>query len=227
MTKYDWIVWVKLTDDQVKMYKDYLATNVVRQAVREADVHGGPLVKLNNLKKLCGHPLLLPSSAVDGGQQLVDITTVEESILMEVSAKMSCLVHLLEQLKREGHRTLVFSQSTRLLDIIQRILIHRNFRLARLDGNVKMKDRDAIVDTFQNSTTIDVMLLTTGVGGVGLTLTNADRVVIYDPNWNPAVDSQAIDRAYRIGQSKDVIVYRLITCGSVEEKEKDCTQFLF
>lgn len=237
-TKYDWIVWVKLTDDQVNMYMDYLATNAVRQVIREADVHGGPLVKLTNLKKLCDHPLLLPASAVNDlikksrktsnsnsiyselvdENDLVDITKVEESILMEVSAKMSCLVYLLEQLKREGHRTLVFSQSTRLLDIIQRILMSRNFKLARLDGNVRMKDRDAIVDTFQNSSTIDVMLLTTGVGGVGLTLTNADRVVIYDPSWNPAVDSQAIDRAYRIGQSKDVIVYRLITCGSVEEK---------
>ena len=238
-TKYDWVVWVKLTDDQVSMYMDYLNTGEVRRMVREADTMGGVLVKLTNLKKLCDHPFLLPSSAVCdlinksrrtknsnhlytdlvGEEGLVDIRTIEESILIDVSAKMSCLIYLLEKLKAEGHRTLVFSQSTRLLDIIQKILHLRSFKLARLDGRVRMKDRDAIVHTFQcPSTKIDVMLLTTQVGGVGLTLTNADRVVIYDPSWNPAVDSQAIDRAYRIGQSRDVVVYRLITCGTVEEK---------
>jgi hypothetical protein len=105
-----------------------------------------------------------------------------------------------------------------MLDIIQKVLEDRNFELARLDGRVKMKERDANVNRFQASDTVDVMLLTTQVGGVGLTLTNADRVVIYDPSWNPGADSQAIDRAYRIGQTKHVIVYRLITCGSVEER---------
>ena len=94
----------------------------------------------------------------------------------------------------------------------------RGFVMARLDGRVKQKDRDTIITAFQKSDTIDVCLLSTGVGSVGLTLTNADRVVIYDPSWNPGSDAQAIDRAYRIGQTKPVLVYRLITCSTVEEK---------
>ncbi|KAG0435521.1 hypothetical protein HPB47_018438 [Ixodes persulcatus] len=126
---------------------------------------------------------------------------------------------LLLNLKSEGHRTLFFSQSRKILDIIQRILLNRGFRVTRLDGTItKLCERDRLVTQFQTKSLADIFLLTTQVGGVGLTLTSADRVVIYDPSWNPATDAQAVDRAYRIGQSKNVVVYRLVTCSTVEEK---------
>ena len=88
----------------------------------------------------------------------------------------------------------------------------------RIDGKVNVEERDRRVTEFRSRDDIPVMLLTARVGGLGLTLTEATRVIIYDPAWNPTTDNQSVDRAYRIGQTKDVVVYRLITCGTVEDK---------
>ncbi|KAL3242099.1 hypothetical protein MRX96_021469 [Rhipicephalus microplus] len=149
----------------------------------------------------------------------ISIEDVTDNVLLEESGKMTFVLQLLTILKAEGHRTLFFSQSRKILDIVSRILTNRSFRVARLDGTInKMCERDRIVSQFQAKDSADVFLLTTQVGGVGLTLTAADRVIIYDPSWNPATDAQAVDRAYRIGQQKNVVVYRLITCSTVEEK---------
>jgi hypothetical protein len=105
-----------------------------------------------------------------------------------------------------------------MLDIIQKAL-EEVVTLARIDGSTAEKHRQSIVDDFNSGTSVvDAMLLSTKAAGVGLTLTGADRVVIYDPSWTPAEDSQAVDRAYRIGQTKKVFVYRMITAGTVEEK---------
>jgi hypothetical protein len=105
-----------------------------------------------------------------------------------------------------------------MLDIIQKAL-KEVVTLARIDGRTAEKHRQSIVDDFNSGTSVvDAMLLSTKAAGVGLTLTGADRVVIYDPSWTPAEDSQAVDRAYRIGQTKKVFVYRMITAGTVEEK---------
>jgi hypothetical protein len=238
--KFDWVVWITLTEDQIAMYRQYLQSRGVRHAMIDKS---NALTKLVDLKKICDSPYLLSTNVIkeldkmhrrrpkdmdasrfeallddEYEDELVSIDTLEVEMLMSNTAKLIFLIQLLENLRQNRHRTLVFSQSTRMLDIIQKVLRERNFRLARLDGKVKNKDRDKIVTTFQESETIDVCLLSTGVGSVGLTLTNADRVVIYDPSWNPGSDAQAIDRAYRIGQTKPVIVYRLITCATVEEK---------
>lgn len=116
----------------------------------------------------------------------MSIENVTDEELINESGKLSFLLELLENLRSEKHRTLIFSQSLKMLDIINRILINRGWNLSRLDGRItKMKDRDAIVKNFQNDESISVCLLTTQVGGVGLTLTAADRVIIYDPSWNP------------------------------------------
>jgi SNF2 family DNA or RNA helicase len=104
-----------------------------------------------------------------------------------------------------------------MLDIIEKAL--EEVTLARIDGSTAGKDRQSIVDDFNSGTSVvEAMLLSTKAAGVGLTLTGADRVVIYDPSWTPAEDSQAVDRAYRIGQTRKVLVYRMITAGTVEEK---------
>lgn len=95
----------------------------------------------------------------------------------------------------------------------------QGLRFVRLDGDItERKERQKRIDQFRNDATIPCFVLTTGVGGVGLNLVGADRVVLMDPAWNPAKDAQAVDRAYRMGQTKPVIVYRLNTCGTVEEK---------
>merc|ERR1719320_1665665 len=96
--------------------------------------------------------------------------------------------------------------------------MRKNIKWIRMDGDTDMQERADIVDMFQNDDVYKVFLITTRTGGLGLNLTAATRVIIFDPDWNPAIDCQAIDRTYRIGQTKDVLVYRLITCGTVEEQ---------
>lgn len=128
----------------------------------------------------------LRSAAIDqifDGEKKINIEAIPWEQLYEESAKTKTLLYLVQQLRLEGHKTLVFSQSTLVLDIIEKVLRAHDFRLTRLDGSIRnLKVRDAVVADFQKGL-FDVMLLTTQVGGVGLTLTAASRVIIYDPSW--------------------------------------------
>ncbi|GAB4822407.1 hypothetical protein N2152v2_009453 [Parachlorella kessleri] len=137
----------------------------------------------------------------------------------EASCKTVFVMALLHNLVAEGHRTLIFSQSRVMLNILEAAITEEGWRFCRIDGSVaSTQEREARVKRFQTSSDIPIFLLTSQVGGLGLTLTAADRVVVVDPAWNPSMDNQAVDRAYRIGQKRDVVVYRLISCGTVEEK---------
>ncbi|CAI5744616.1 unnamed protein product [Peronospora destructor] len=140
------------------------------------------------------------------------------AISTKTCGKMIVLEKLLAVWKKRRERTLVFSRSTRMLDIIQLFLITKATRYNRLDGSTKVEDRLQMVNDFNNPrSNTTVFLISTRAGGVGLNLQSATNVVIFDPSWNPAHDCQAQDRAYRIGQTKDVQVYRLITLGTIEE----------
>ena len=118
----------------------------------------------------------------------------------------------------EGHKVLIFSKTKLLLNMIEGMLIERDFTFVRLDGDVKIPKREGICQSFNNKPEIFCFLLTSQVSGVGLNLVGADRAIVLDPDWNPANDNQSIDRCYRIGQKRDVIIYRLISTNSVEEK---------
>ncbi|KEP62118.1 UNVERIFIED_CONTAM: SWI2/SNF2-containing protein RAD26 [Hammondia hammondi] len=187
------------------------------------------LFTLSVLRKIANHPdLLLVHDAVRS----------EDYGNPERSGKLIVLREVLRVWKAEGRRVLLFAQTVQMLDILQRFLENcdpsvpsssssassstsggkKGFSFLRLDGGVPVASRHAIVDTFQRDSSIFALLLTTRVGGVGLNLTAADRVVIFDPDWNPMTDMQARERSWRIGQSKDVCIYRLLTSGSVEEK---------
>jgi superfamily II DNA or RNA helicase len=132
------------------------------------------------------------------------------------SAKVDLLMELVEELTSEGHKILVFSQWTSLLDRIEPALTRKRTPFLRLDGSTA--DRQGVVDAFQDPKGPPVMLLSLKAGGTGLTLTAADHVVIMDPWWNPAVEDQAADRAHRIGQDKPVFVHRLVAADTVEER---------
>ena len=123
---------------------------------------------------------------------------------------------MLEQIIQEKHRVLLFSQFVDMLDIIKVWLEREGIPYEYLTG--KTKDRQAAVENFNNNPNIPIFLISLKAGGTGLNLTGADYVIHYDPWWNPAVEDQATDRAYRIGQTKKVFVYRLITKNTVEEK---------
>ncbi|CAG8694833.1 14506_t:CDS:2, partial [Ambispora leptoticha] len=136
----------------------------------------------------------------------------------ERSGKMLVVKSLLEMWKPKGHRVLLFSQSTEMLDILEKFVKSLRYKYRRLDGTTPISKRPFLVEEFNNDESIYVLLLTTKVGGVGLNLTGADRIIIYDPDWNPSNDDQATERAARPGQSKNVSIYRLMTFGTIEEK---------
>lgn len=120
------------------------------------------------------------------------------------------------------HRALIFCQWRSSIELLARYIddgsLGSNIRYLRLDGTIAPNDRQPVVDKFNNDPAIDLLLVTTHIGGVGLTLTGADVVIFLDHDWNPVKDLQAVDRAHRLGQSKTVQVFRLITQGSIEEK---------
>ncbi|KAK9117982.1 hypothetical protein Scep_016075 [Stephania cephalantha] len=134
-----------------------------------------------------------------------------------LSAKCNALAELLPSLKKSGHRVLIFSQWTSMLDILEWALDVIGVTYRRLDGSTQVTDRQTIVDMFNNDTSIFACLLSTRAGGQGLNLTGADTVIIHDMDFNPQIDRQAEDRCHRIGQTKPVTIYRLVTKGTVDE----------
>ncbi|KAM9743930.1 DNA excision repair protein ERCC-6-like [Menidia menidia] len=227
--KNDLIVWTYLSAVQEDIYRQFIDLDHIKELLMTSR---SPLAELNILKKLCDHPRLLSAGAIaklgleedssqgDGSEANANgIANIPDDTLISESGKLVFLLALLEKLREEGHRTLVFAHYRKVLDIIERILGNRGFKVLRLDGTItQLAERERLISRFQEDRCYSVFLLTTQVGGVGITLTAADRVVIYDPSWNPATDAQAVDRAYRIGQTQNVVIYRLITCGTVEEK---------
>jgi DNA helicase INO80 len=134
------------------------------------------------------------------------------------SGKLARLDALLKELKAGDHRVLLYFQMTRMIDLMEEYLTYRNYKYCRLDGSTKLEDRRDTVADFQSDNSIFVFLLSTRAGGLGINLTAADTVIFYDSDWNPTIDSQAMDRAHRLGQTRQVTVYRLITRGTIEER---------
>ena len=134
------------------------------------------------------------------------------------SGKLAKLDQLLRQLKDGGHRVLLYFQMTRMIDLMEEYLTYRNYKYLRLDGSTKLEDRRDTVHDFQTRPDIFIFLLSTRAGGLGINLTAADTVIFYDSDWNPTIDSQAMDRAHRLGQTRQVTVYRMITRGTIEER---------
>jgi SWI/SNF-related matrix-associated actin-dependent regulator of chromatin subfamily A member 5 len=125
---------------------------------------------------------------------------------------------LLHKLIGEGHKVLIFSQFTMLLDLLEDYCMLRGYKFCRIDGNTDIDSREKQMDQFNNTNNFSIFLLSTRAGGLGVNLVSADRVIIYDIDWNPQNDLQAMDRAYRIGQTKAVHVYKLVTEHSIEER---------
>eukprot|EP01129_Flabellula_baltica_P010184 TRINITY_DN4279_c0_g1_i3.p1 TRINITY_DN4279_c0_g1~~TRINITY_DN4279_c0_g1_i3.p1 ORF type:complete len:406 (+),score=87.75 TRINITY_DN4279_c0_g1_i3:1487-2704(+) len=138
--------------------------------------------------------------------------------LIEDSTKIQVLDKILPLWKKENHKCLIFSQTVKMLDILEQFLELKRFTYMRMDGTTNVNNRNQMITEFNENPDIFIFLLTTKVGGVGINLTGADRVVIFDPDWNPATDLQARERSWRIGQEKNVTIYRLLTSGTIEDK---------
>ncbi|XP_057546256.1 ISWI chromatin-remodeling complex ATPase CHR11-like isoform X2 [Amaranthus tricolor] len=177
---------------------------------------GGERKRLLNiamqLRKCCNHPYLF-----QGAEPGPPYTTGDH--LITNAGKMVLLDKLLPKLKERGSRVLIFSQMTRLLDILEDYLMFRGHQYCRIDGNTGGDDRDASIEAFNKpGSTKFAFLLSTRAGGLGINLATADIVILYDSDWNPQVDLQAQDRAHRIGQKKEVQVFRFCTEYTIEEK---------
>ncbi|KAG9153877.1 hypothetical protein Leryth_005983 [Lithospermum erythrorhizon] len=162
------------------------------------------------------------ASAVFGDDlDLVGGTTADESFMglsdVKHCGKMRALEKLMISWASHGDKILLFSYSVRMLDILEKFLIRKGYSFSRLDGSTPTSLRQSLVDDFNSSPSKQVFLISTRAGGLGLNLVGANRVVIFDPNWNPAQDLQAQDRSFRFGQKRHVVVFRLLAAGSLEE----------
>ncbi|KAA8527571.1 hypothetical protein F0562_034714 [Nyssa sinensis] len=176
------------------------------------DTGSGKSKSLQNLsmqlRKCCNHPYLFVGE--------YNIWRKEE--IVRASGKFELLDRLLPKLRRAGHRVLLFSQMTRLMDILEIYLQLHDFKYLRLDGSTKTEERGTLLKQFNApDSPFFMFLLSTRAGGLGLNLQTADTVIIFDSDWNPQMDQQAEDRAHRIGQKKEVRVFVLVSIGSIEE----------
>uniref|UniRef100_A0A0N4Z1Y8 Helicase ATP-binding domain-containing protein n=1 Tax=Parastrongyloides trichosuri TaxID=131310 RepID=A0A0N4Z1Y8_PARTI len=131
--------------------------------------------------------------------------------------KLQRLTIMLRELFTQGHRVLIFTQMSSMLDILQEFLSYHGYKYFRLDGSTALEQRQAMMEQFNNDDKIFCFILSTRSGGIGINLTGADTVIFYDSDWNPTMDAQAQDRCHRIGQTKDVTIYRLISECTIEE----------
>lgn len=224
--KEETIIEVELTVLQKQYYRAIYERNVafLIRGGRRAD---GPSLMnvMMELRKCCNHPFLIKGveqREMERLEKQEDITTDQKDaqireLLVTSSGKLILLDKLLPLLQEGGHRVLVFSQFKIMLDILQDYLALRGFKFERIDGNITGNERQAAIDRFcATSSQAFVMLISTRAGGVGINLTAADTVIIYDSDWNPQNDLQAQARCHRIGQTKSVKIYRLLTSKTYE-----------
>ncbi|KAE8685042.1 Protein CHROMATIN REMODELING 8 [Hibiscus syriacus] len=204
--KTEHVLFCSLTAEQRSVYRAFLASSDVEQIL---DGSRNSLYGIDVMRKICNHPDLLEREHSCNNPDYGN---------PERSGKMKVVAQVLQVWKDQGHRVLLFSQTMQMLDILENFLTTSGYCYRRMDGQTPVKQRMALIDEFNNSDDIFIFILTTKVGGLGTNLTGADRVIIFDPDWNPSTDMQARERAWRIGQKRDVNVYRLITRGTIEEK---------
>ncbi|KAA0038015.1 protein CHROMATIN REMODELING 8 isoform X1 [Cucumis melo var. makuwa] len=204
--KTEHVLFCSLTSEQRSVYRAFLASSEVESIL---DGNRNSLSGIDVMRKICNHPDLLER---EHAFQNPDYGNPERS------GKMKVVEQVLKVWKEQGHRVLLFAQTQQMLDILEKFLVGGGYSYRRMDGGTPVKQRMALIDEFNNSCEVFVFILTTKVGGLGTNLTGADRVIIFDPDWNPSTDMQARERAWRIGQQRDVTVYRLITRGTIEEK---------
>ncbi|KAG6384457.1 hypothetical protein SASPL_155727 [Salvia splendens] len=214
--KIERVVPVELSSIQAEYYRAMLTKNY--QILRNIG-KGAPQQSMLNivmqLRKVCNHPYLMPGTEPESGS----VEFLHE-MRIKASAKLTLLHSMLKLLHKEGHRVLIFSQMTKLLDILEDYLSiefgPRTYE--RVDGSVSVTERQAAIARFNQDNNRFVFLLSTRSCGLGINLATADTVIIYDSDFNPHADIQAMNRAHRIGQSKRLLVYRLVVRASVEER---------
>lgn len=222
-SKSEKILRVEMSDMQADYYRNIITKNY---SALNSGPNGAQTSLLNvmvELKKASNHPYLFQGaedkySSYNSNDQISQREKTLRGLIMN-SGKMVLLDKLLAKLRKDGHRVLIFSQMVRMLDILGDYLSIRGLPFQRLDGTVPSATRRAAIDHFNSPDSPDfVFLLSTRAGGLGINLMTADTVIIFDSDWNPQADLQAMARAHRIGQKKHVMVYRFVSKDTVEEQ---------
>ncbi|ODM94276.1 DNA excision repair protein ERCC-6 [Orchesella cincta] len=240
--KTEQVLFCKMTDEQRALYINYINSREIESIVQG---RFNLFVGLINLRKICNHPHLfdggpklikstkfakkIPKSS--SGMKDDEEPRLEEDEGSDIeldptdsfghwskSGKMIVVETLLKLWHKQKHKVLLFTQSRQMLCILENFVRQQNYNYVRLDGSTSIGSRQPLIQRFNEDPDLFVFILTTRVGGLGVNLTGANRIIIFDPDWNPSTDSQARERAWRIGQIRQVTIYRLITSGTIEEK---------
>ncbi|KAH9084872.1 hypothetical protein Ae201684P_002107 [Aphanomyces euteiches] len=223
------VVCCNLSDVQRQMYSHFLQSNAYRSMMKKNSSH--ILSSITALKKLCNHPSLIFEQQSGGGMKvapgfeecvvyLPEQGYRERSCHPEWSGKFLVLDRLMQTMRRKtDDRIVIVSNYTQTLDVVSALCRERNLPAVRLDGSTSAKKRKNLVDTFNDPKTNSfAFLLSSKAGGCGLNLIGANRLVLFDPDWNPATDKQAAARIWREGQKKQCFIYRFVATGTLEEK---------
>ncbi|KAL6779652.1 hypothetical protein ACKKBG_A13170 [Auxenochlorella protothecoides x Auxenochlorella symbiontica] len=204
--KTEQVLFCMLTPVQRDLYKAYLASKDLKDIFAG---HRAALAGIDILRKICNHPDLLDRARWEASEDYGN---------QERSGKLVVLARVLKHWHAQGHKALVFTQTQQMLDIVEKTVNTEGYRYHRMDGATAVSQRALLMDDFNDNPNVFLFLLTTRVGGLGVNLTGANRIVVFDPDWNFSTDVQARERAWRIGQTRDVTVYRFVTSGTIEEK---------
>jgi SNF2 family DNA or RNA helicase len=210
--KVEYVIKVELSAWQKLIYHQIQEKGILARDPSTGKLGNKALMNtMMQLRKICNHPYLF----LDYHNPYLEYI---DEMIFKSSGKFELLDRMLEKLISAGHKVLIFSQMTQLMDILQLFLDYKGFRHLRLDGNTKADDRGHQMEMFnKENSEFKIFILSTRAGGLGLNLQAADTVVIFDSDWNPQMDIQAQDRAHRIGQKQEVKVFRLITKTDIEE----------
>jgi len=216
-SKAEFLVRTEMSKEQKFYYKAVLTKNFDALRTKAGPASTSLINIMMDLRKVCNHPYLFAKAADDAPK--LPNGYYEGAALVKSCGKLTILGQMLTKLKKQGHRVLIFSQMTRLLDLLEDAMDFWQYRYERIDGSVTGSVRQEAIDRFNAPNAEQfVFLLSTKAGGLGINLATADTVVIYDSDWNPHNDIQAFSRAHRIGQKNQVMIYRFVTRNSVEER---------
>ncbi|XP_052033014.1 DNA repair and recombination protein RAD54-like isoform X2 [Apodemus sylvaticus] len=224
--KIEQVVCCRLTPLQTELYKRFLKQAKPEEELREGKMSVSSLSSITSLKKLCNHPALIYDKCVaeeDGFEGTLGIFPPgynAKAVEPQLSGKMLVLDYILAMTRsRSSDKVVLVSNYTQTLDLFEKLCRVRRYLYVRLDGTMSIKKRAKVVERFNSPSSPDfVFMLSSKAGGCGLNLIGANRLVMFDPDWNPANDEQAMARVWRDGQKKICYIYRLLSAGTIEEK---------
>ncbi|KAK9404299.1 DNA repair and recombination protein RAD54-like [Crotalus adamanteus] len=224
--KIEQVVCCRLTPLQAELYKYFLMQAKPAEDLKEGKMNVSSLSSITSLKKLCNHPALIYEKCVEeeegfaGALQLFPSGYSVKSLEPQLSGKMLVLDYILAVTRSTSNdKVVLVSNYTQTLDLFEKLCRNRRYLYVRLDGTMSIKKRAKIVERFNNLSSPEfIFMLSSKAGGCGLNLIGANRLVMFDPDWNPANDEQAMARVWRDGQKKICYIYRLLSTGTIEEK---------